>query len=349
MSRRPVLAAIVAACVSALVFSGAASATPPTPASGATWNPNQHVYYRWKEGIEPPSWMKSTVNASAGDSNASRDSKAAILGQSDSGTSWIGYTGDIPSTYAVGYTVGNAPSYFGIRLRPQGYALDWGTLKWCQFYSSPPDGCYDAELITLHEMGHAQSLDHPDDADVTSWTDTIMHWAPKSKPKAGWNQHEFGRCDVARLQIRYEAQTPSTPYSTCLDLASDLTLTSSASTIEVGSTVTLTARLNVADSVSWPLLAGDPAAGRQVTLQKRPTGGSGWTSVGAMSSVGDTGQYSKSLAVNNSFDYRAVFSPNGEGMNASTSAIVHVTVTSTSGSCVASQRANGRFTSIYIC
>ena len=34
--------------------------------------------------------------------------------------------------------------------------------------TSPPTGCYDAEMIALHEFGHVQTLDHPDDADVTT-------------------------------------------------------------------------------------------------------------------------------------------------------------------------------------
>jgi hypothetical protein len=339
MSRRSVLAAVAAGLTTVFVASNGVSATSPTPASGTVWNQNQRVYYRWKEGNEPPAWARSAVNAAAGDSNSSRGSKAAILAQYDGGSSWVGYTADIPSTYAIGYTVTYAPNYFTLRLRPQGYPLDWGTLKWCQYYSDPPTGCYDAEMITLHEMGHAQTLDHPDDASVTNWTDTIMHWAPKTKAKAGWNQHEFGICDVARLQIRYEALTASTPYSTCLDLATDLSLSVSASSVTAGSTITISSRLKVSDSVSWPLLAGDPAAGRQVTLQRRPSGGS-WTNVGGMTSIGD-GQYQKSFSVSNSFDYRAVFSPSSEGLRGVTSIVLHVTVTS-SGPCSNS-------TKIYVC
>jgi hypothetical protein len=202
-------------------------------------------------------------------------------------------------------------------------------------------------MITLHELGHAQTLDHPDDAAVTEWTDTIMHWAPKTKSKAGWNQHEFGKCDVARLQIRYEAQTPSTPYSNCLDLGTDLSLSASASTVTTGSSISLTARLKVADGVAWPLLASDPVASRQVTLQKRATGSTSWVNVAAMGSVGETGQYSRALVVNNSFDYRAVFNGGGEGLNPSTSGIVHVTVTSSSGAC--SVKPQSMRIHIYIC
>lgn len=346
MTRRAATAALAAALVTVLLAAGTASATAPTPASGQVWSQNQRVNYRWREGQEPPAWARSAVNAAASDNNSSRASKAAIFAQSDGASSWVAYTSDIPSSYAIGYTVTYAPGYFTLRLRPQGYPLDWGTLKWCQFYGTAPDGCYDAEMITLHEFGHAQTLDHPDDADVTSWTDTVMHWAPKTKAKAGWNQHEYGKCDVARLQIRYEAQTPTTPYSTCLDLATDLTLSSNATTTTTGSNITMTAKLKVADNVIWPLLASDPAASRQVTLQKRAPGGSTWVNVGGMGSVGETGQYSKVFAVSNSFDYRAVFSPSGEGLASSISVVIRVTVTSSSGACVLGPSRHGQ---IYIC
>jgi hypothetical protein len=316
------------AAVAALSFAGGeALATSPTPASGQLWSPNQLVQYRWKEGDEPPTWMRAAVNFAAHDSNASRASNAAVLAQSDGGTSWIGYTADIPTTWAIGYTIGNAPAAFNMRLRPQGYPLDWGTLRWCQFYDSPPTGCYDAEMIALHELGHAQTLDHADETNVTDWTDTVMHAAPKTKAKAGWNAHEFGRCDVARLQIRYQPLDSTTPYSTCLDLNTQLSLSASASSAGYNSTITLTARLKVADDAIYPTLASDPLSARKVTLQQRAVGGASWTTVGAMSLLDYNGRYVKTITVTDTYDYRAVFAtPGNEGLEGSTSLVVRVTV-----------------------
>jgi hypothetical protein len=344
------IAAVVAAVVCVAAFAGTASATPPTPASGVIWNPNQHVSFRWKEGDEPPTWIRPAVNAAAQDSNDSRASRAAILAQADDGDSWIAYTGDIPTTYAIGYTIRYIPSFFTMRLRPQAYPLDWGTLRWCQFYDSPPIGCYDAETIALHELGHAQTLDHPDDADVTDWTDTVMHWAPKTKAKAGWNQHEFGRCDVARLQIRYQPLNSSTAISTCVDLATNLSLNSSSSSATYASTVTLTSRLSIADDAIWPNLASDPLAGRQVTLQRRAVGASSWSNVGTMAVVDDNGRYSKTFAALDTFDYRAVFTgPANEGIESSTSPIVRVTVSSGGGDCSYTKSTIRRSGEFYTC
>jgi hypothetical protein len=343
-------AAVITALVSVAALAGEASATPPTPASGVIWNANQRVTYRWRDGDEPPGWMQSAINAAAQDSNESRASRAAVLSQSDSGSSWIAYTGDIPTTYAIGYTIGYLPSYFTMRFRPQGYQLDWGTLRWCQFYDVAPTGCYDAETIALHELGHAHTLDHADDTQVTDWTDTVMHWAPKTKAKAGWNQHEFGRCDVARLQIRYQPLSASTLISTCLDLGTDLSLNASGSTVVYGNSATLTARLNVADDAIWPNLASDPLSARQITLQKRALGSSAWTSVGSMSVLDDNGRYTKTLTLYDTYDYRVVFSaPASEGLEASTSGIVRITVPSPGGECAYTKSIGGSHGQMYTC
>ncbi len=319
------IAALLAAVLALAAGAGSVAATPPTPASGTTWSPNQHIYYHWKAGSEPPGWMRSAVNAAAADSNASRDSKAAVLAQDDAGAAWISYTADLPNDWAVGYTVRNVPSSFSVRLRPQGYPLDWGRLRWCQFYDSPPKGCYDAEMITLHELGHVQTLSHPDDADVTTWTDTIMHWAPKTKSKAGWNAHAYGRCDVARLQIRYQPLHATTPYSTCLDLDTTLSLSASTSAARYGSDLILIARLAVDAGAAYANLAGNEIDGRSVTLQRRVPGGS-WSNVGKMVSLSDgSGRYQLSTSVTATYDWRAVFSsPSDEGLGGSSSNAVRV-------------------------
>src|SRR4051812_48038474 len=345
-----VFVASIGALLAMTFAAGEVTATPPTPASGTTWGPNQHVDYRWKEGNEPPAWMRPAINAAVQDSNDSRDSRAAIFSQSDNGSSWISYTGDIPTTYAIGYTVGNLPNSFTMRVRPQGYALDWGTLRWCQFYDTGPTGCYDAEMIALHELGHAQTLDHADDDAVTDWTDTVMHWAPKTKAKVGWNQHVFGRCDIARLQIRYQPLTSSTSISACLDLATDLSFNSSDTTAGYGGSISLSARLTIANDAVWANLASDPLSGRQVTLQRRVPGTSTWTNVTAMPAADDNGRYVKALTVYDTYDYRAVFTaPGNEGLRDQTSSVVRVTVASGGGYCRYTEpdlRLNGE---IYVC
>lgn len=322
-----------------------ALATPPTPAGGPTWAPNQLVKFHWKDDMLPPGWLQGAINAAAADSNASRASRAAVFTQQDGADNWIGYSTDIPSTYAIAYTVANQPSWFHVRMRPQGYVLDWGTLRWCQFYADPPAGCYDAELVMLHELGHVQTLDHPDEDDVTDWLDTIMHAAPKSKAKAGWNAHAYGPCDVARLQIRYRPLTTSTLYSTCLSLPTDMSLGASESSIESGSSVTFTARLNVADEAIYPNLAGQHASARTVKLQRRSATSMTWTTVGDMTPLADdTGRYVRTLTVSSTYDWRAVFPTPAEGLSGSSSSSLRVATYST---CQPAKTSGSRIAPLY--
>jgi hypothetical protein len=202
-------------------------------------------------------------------------------------------------------------------------------LKWCEFFVDAPNGCYDLEMTTLHEFGHAETLGHVDESDIDSYTDTLMHASGlHSKAKNGWNQHVYGRCDVARLQIRYQPLTTSTRISTCLDLRTELTLNPSNSNYAAGTSVTVTARLKVDPDESYANLAGEPLSGRSVVLFKRLPGDVGWTSVGEMSAVtDDTGRYVKTLTVNATYDWRASFTaPSDEGLRSANSAITRFSV-----------------------
>jgi len=327
MSRRQMT--LAATLLAAALGCGQASADTPTPAGGATWAPNQHVKYRWKAGSEPPGWLKPAIHAAAADSNASRASKAAVFAYGAGADSWIGYTADIPTNYAVGYAVRRVPDSYNIRLRPHGHVLDWGTLRWCQFYDNPPNGCYDAELITLHEFGHVQTLGHVDESLGEPWLDSIMHAGPRTKAKIGWNEDEFGRCDVARLQVRYRALAPSTRYSTCLALPTALTLGSSSTSITSGQSVTISATLKVSGSTGYAKLAGEPISDRKVTLQRRVPGSSSWTTHAQMPSTSIEGRYASTVSPTATYEWRALFSkPADEGLKGASSAVIRVSVNS---------------------
>lgn len=345
MTRR-LFALGLAAALSVGLFGGAAGASQPTPASGTTWAPNQRVEYRWRAGDEPPAWMKTAINAAATDNNQSRASRAAIFAQASDGAAWIAYTADLPTSWAIGYTVRYVPDYFTIRLRPNGYPLDWGTLRWCEFYDSPPTGCYDAEMITLHEFGHAQTLGHVDDLALDDWTDSIMHESPKTRAKPGWNAHEYGRCDVARLQIRYQPLTSSTPISSCLDLPTQLSLSASATSAPAYSSVTLTARLAIADDAIYPNLASDPLSDRRIVLQRRTPGSTTWSTIVEMDADG-TGRYARSITVTATYEWRALYNPaSGEGLTASASAPLRISL---GYDCVPTAIKNGRLPMQPVC
>ena len=96
------------------------------------------------------------------------------------------------------------PGWFGMWFRENGHRFDWGTLRWCEL-SGGPDGCYDAENIMLDEFGHVLVLDHHDNfGDDSDYDDAVVQTYSRTKPRAGWNAHDFGRCDVATLQQQYD-------------------------------------------------------------------------------------------------------------------------------------------------
>ena len=314
----------------------------PDPLFGTkTWNSNQVVGYRWASGAVPPSWMAAAIDAGAADVAESRRSRAAAFVRSSSAASPIAYGVTSCVSYAIACVdrSGVPTSFAGMWLRPQGWTYDWGTLRWCQAQSAATDGCFDAETLTLDEFGHIEILGHHVNyADESDYTDSVVQAYSRARPAPGWNQHAFGVCDVARLQLEYALASASDPVSTCLTLDTSLTLSASPSAAYGGQAVTFSSLLRIAtDATGNRALSGDPLSGRSVVLQHRPVGGTTWTTVVTMSpSVTTQGAYSASWVATSTFEWRALFlAPSGEGLQAAASATVPVSVSGCIGRCPA--------------
>jgi hypothetical protein len=320
--KRPIgLVVTVALAVS--LTAPAALANVITPTYSGLWGQNQEVPFRWKEDGVPPGWMKNAISGAAGDSARSRNAKAPTFVLRDGSESWVTYSAELPTTTSLAFAHRNAPNWFRIWLRTQGHVFDWGTLRWCQFYDNPPNGCFDAQTAALHEFGHVHALQHSS----VQPPHTLMQPLSLSKPKEYYNMRGYGPCDVAALQTRYEAQTASTPISTCLSLATDLALSASTTTVSTTSGVTFTASLAIADDVVHAKLAGDPLSGRQVFLQRRSPGGSTWTTQAQMAGTTTAGTYRLTVTPGATYDWRAVFSqPSTEGLDGAASAVIRVTL-----------------------
>jgi hypothetical protein len=214
-------------------------------------------------------------------------------------------------------------------LREQGHVFDWGTLKWCQSYTTAPNGCYDAETIALDEFGHVDGLGHHVNRDDDSdYLDAVVQTYSRTKPNSGWNVHSFARCDTATLQLRYDMLNTSAKYSRCLDLSTVLSITASATGIVVGGSTTLTATLKVVDDDTYRLLGGNSVTGRTVTLQRRAPGATTWTTIGSMGAGSSAGTYVSTQRPTAATEYRAVFAtPSDEGINGDSSPVVKVVVT----------------------
>jgi hypothetical protein len=323
--RQAAAAAAISVAALLAVSSLAALGHSPDPVlSGGLFAQNQALSYRWGSGGTPPTAMRNAINAAAGDSNASRRSKAPTFAYDAAGGNTIYYGTDVPcGVNGLACFRRTAPTSFGIWLRENGHRYDWGSLRWCEM-TGDPDGCYDAENITLDELGHVHGLDHHVNyADDSDYADSVVQTYSHAKPKVGWSAHSFGRCDVATLQQQYDVLSTTTPYSTCLDVPSSITLTASRISVLVGTSVTFTATLKSAGSGR---LSDNAVAGRVVVLQQRTAGG--WTDALTMSAGSTAGSYAGSLVVRTTTELRALFrKPSGEGLRSSSSSSVVVTAT----------------------
>jgi hypothetical protein len=330
-----VLRALILAAVVAV--SGAIPAWAATPDSfmGNPFNPNQVLAYRWGTGAVPPATIKTAINAAVDDANTTRRSKAPTFAYDASGTNTIAYGVSAPcGVNGLACFRRDSPTWFAVYLRENGHQFDWGTLRWCEA-TDRPNGCYDAENITLDELGHVLGLDHhenlPDDSD---YGDAVVQTYSRTKPDPFYNAHGFGRCDVATLQRVYDVLAPSTPYSTCLDVATALSMTAARTSVVAGAVVTFTATL---ESAGAGKLSDNAISGRVVVLQQRTA--STWADLATMAPASPAGSYSVAVVLRDTRDLRAVFrKPTGEGLRGSTSAAVTVSVTPacTSGMCPSS-------------
>src|SRR3954451_14967534 len=266
--RHPFLALLGALWV-AISSAGITAAHGPDPfLSGGTFGQNQDLRFRWRSGAEPAAVIKTAIRAAAADATATRASKAPTFTYDSGASNPIGYgVGATCGVNGIACFTRDAPSGFTMWLREQGHVFDWGTLKWCQSYTTAPNGCYDAETIALDEFGHVDGLGHHVNRDDDSdYLDAVVQTFSRTKPNSGWNVHTLRRCDTATLQLRYDIASATSKYSTCLDLSTVLTLSASPSTIVVGGSTTLTATLKVVDDDAYLLLGGNNVTGRIVTL-----------------------------------------------------------------------------------
>ncbi len=328
---RPIrwLRGVVAAMVILLTLASSAGAHGPDPVLSGHWNQNQDLRYAWRSGAVPPTAYQGPINAAAADINASRSSQAATLAYTAGAGNLVGYgVGATCSTMGLACFTRTPPTSFTVWMREQGHVFDWGTLRWCQAYASWPDGCFDVENIILDEFGHVEILwHHVNLTNEPDYLDAIVQTVSRAKPKSGYNAHRLARCDIASLQVEYDMSSWSAKYSTCLSLNTTLALAASPTAVVKGGTTKITATLKVADVSSYARLALNPIASRVVTLQRRPSGTTSWTTVGTMASGPTSGTYTYSVSLTARTDFRAVFTtPGDEGLIGSTSPTVTVSV-----------------------
>jgi hypothetical protein len=208
-----------------------------------------------------------------------------------------------------------------------GHVFDWGTLKWCQTYTTAPNGCYDAQTIALDEFGHVEILNHHvNNDDLSDYEDAVVQTYSHTKPQVGWDTHRFGTCDVATLQRQYDMPNWTAKYADCGVLATTLAVVAPTA-VAYGGTATAVATLRIASNSDYGRVALNPVSGRTVTLQARAPGTTTWLSAGTMTVGSSSGTYTKTLTLTADIQLRATFkAPTDEGLGAATSAIAWVDV-----------------------
>ena len=302
----------------------------PDPITGSgLWSPDQVVPYTWASGQVPPAWLQTAVNGAANDANASRASSAALFSLQAGAASRVAYgepTGC--SLSGIACFSRSAPTSFRVWFRAHGYYFQWGTLRWCQGPSGYVDGCFDAENIGLDELGHVLGLGHHVNyANDSDYADAVVQAVSRTRPRAGWNAHIFGRCDVARLQLLYDRQTTAAPFSSCLSVSTSTSMSPSAGSALAGTPVTFTATLRTVVSSAAGALSGDPISERTIVLERRFPGATAWTAVATMAPQATAGSYAATATITGAYEWRASFTkPPGDGVLGSASTPVQVAV-----------------------
>ena len=339
MTARRTLRVSTALLLGILAVPGSLLAHAPDP--GMPWplfGQDQALTFKWKAGEVPPDKMKTPILAGAADATISRGgSRAPTFAYGTGGASTVEYGLNVFCGVAgLACADGsNAPDSFRVAFREHGHRFDWGVLSWCQMLPAAINGCFDVENIMLDELGHIAGLGHHDNYnDDSDYLDSVVQTVSHARPKVGWNAHAFGRCDQAKLQLRYGRNLAGTKFSTCLDLNTVLGIFVSDTSIPLRTTVTFTAQLRTLDLAAYERLRNNNLSGRTVVLQRRAPGVTAWTTVGAMPAGPVVGTYVMNQSPTATYDWRMVFTaPTDEGVNSSTSASVRVTVTGCSNPC----------------
>jgi hypothetical protein len=331
MTRRPTcrqFAVVVLLALAAGLPAGATAHGPDPVLGGGPFGQDQRLEFAWRSGSVPIASIATAIKAAAADVTATKGSRAATFVYDADGSNLIGYgVGATCGVNGLACFTRTAPTSFTMWLREQGHVFDWGTLKWCQTYTTAPNGCYDAETVALDEFGHVEILGHHVNLDDDSdYLDAVVQTFSRTKPSTGWNMHVLGRCDVATLQRAYDMTSWSAKYSTCGTLATTLTVAAPAALAYRGS-ATITATLKVTDLAAYDRLGGNPVSGRVVVLQTRAPGTTTWLSAGTMATGSTSGTYTRSLTLSADIQVRAVFkTPTDEGLTGRTSAAATIDV-----------------------
>jgi hypothetical protein len=317
------------------------------------------ITYGWDPENPPPSWLKTQITAQITYMNDPAHMAARIpdmSGPVSSPTVRFKYGGTTPCLeFACAYGPGNnADNPNGWTIYILKDASDGGASwrKFCQYNNTAPadyrSGCYDARNVVLHELGHVLAMGHWADDSSTNMDNlgpgasiTVMQIESRSnrestndkdsygRNNAGWDAHDYGACDMARLQAEYGLNDSWRKVSSCLTRqTTTLTLAKSSSSVGYRGNVTFTATLEVKVDGSGgndAQLEGANLSGRVLVLERSSNNFSTISATYAMT-AGSNGTYTVSLNLTSTSQWRAYFATPTEGLSGSRSSSSTVTV-----------------------
>ena len=180
-----IAAGVFAAVVVLSVATAAVAAHSPNPVfSGGRYNQNQNLPFSWRSGSVPAPVYRTAIKAAAADASATRGSQAATFSYVAGASNLIGYgVGATCGVKGIACFTRKPPTSFTMWMREQGHVFDWGSLRWCQAYTSWPNGCFDVENIMLDEFGHVEILDHHSNFSGDSdYTDAVVQTKSRARP-----------------------------------------------------------------------------------------------------------------------------------------------------------------------
>ena len=218
---------------------------------------------------------------------------------------------------------------FTMWLREQGHVFDWGTLKWCQAYTTAPE-----RLLRRRDRRARRVRPHRDPR-------------PPPEPRRRERLHRRRRPDVLadEAQRRLEHARPrclrrrDAPARVRHDVVDGEVLdlrhardhphrVALRRRVAYGGKATVTATLKVTDLDRLRAARGESRSpARVVTLQTRAPGTTTWLAAGTMATGTTSGTYTKALTLTADIQVRAVFkTPTDEGLTGGTSPTVTIDV-----------------------
>jgi hypothetical protein len=331
------------------------------PTSGTKHFSASSITYGWDPQNPPPTWLKTQITAQLNYMNDPANMAANIpttSGPVTSPTIMYKYGGTSP---CIEFACAYGPGTTGNKDNPAGWTIyiltdaSDGGLSWrkyCQYNNTTVAnyraGCYDVRNIVLHETGHALALGHwPDNAGTImdnlgpGASITVMQIESRSnrdatndldshgRNNAGWDRHDYGACDMARLQLLYDLNAASSKLSSCLTRQkTTLALARSATSIAYRGAITFTATLSITDDGSganYAIFAGQKLSGRVVVLE-RSTDNFATTAATYTMPASGTGTYALTFNLTYTSQWRAYFATPTEGLAGVRSPAYTVTV-----------------------